>query len=313
MFNIVSRRYIFFLISALVLVPGTFFFLTGGLLPSIDFQGGALYDVAFADGSKVTESGLRDVYAKEGYEEINVVTATDNVTSTAHFQIRSKDVPPAKKEALATAMKARFGPFTELRFESVGPSVSSLVTRNAAIAVIMASIGILLYLTLVFRTVPHPVRYGVCAIIAMLHDVGVVLGVAAIMGRFFHWEVDSLFLTALLTVIGFSVHDTIVVFDRIRENSGRMRGQAYEHIVNHSIVQTLDRSLNTQLTAIFTLVAIISYSEGQLQRFAFWLLIGILSGTYSSIFNAAPLLVVWENREWNRWFKRGGAAAPAQV
>jgi preprotein translocase subunit SecF len=211
---------------------------------------------------------------------------------------------PDQQTAIRAGLEERFGAFEVLNFESRGPSVGAEVARNAALAVAMAAAAILVYLTVMFRSVPHPFRYGACAIIAMLHDVGVVVGLASIMGWLFGWEVDALFLTALLTVIGFSVHDSIVVFDRIRENVSRLRGQSFERVVNHSIVQTLDRSINTQLTAVFTLTAIWLYSQGHLQRFVFWLLVGIVSGTYSSIFNAAPLLVVWENREWRRWFGR---------
>jgi preprotein translocase subunit SecF len=303
-FEIVQRRYWYFLISTIILIPGLFAIARFGLPRSIDFAGGAIYEVAFDDPERVTEEGLREVYRDRGIDEPQVVEAEDPDTGLRH-QIRSKEIDPEKKQAIAEALRERFGGFTELRFESVGPSVSALVTRNATIAVAMAALGIMLYMTLAFHSVPHPIRYGTCAIIAMLHDVGVVVGVAAIMGRLYGWEIDALFLTALLTVIGFSVHDSIVVFDRIRENVGRMRGQAFERVVNHSIIQTLDRSINTQLTAIFTLVAIYVYSQGQLKRFIFWLIIGIVSGTYSSIFNAAPLLVVWENREWRNWFGRG--------
>lgn len=205
------------------------------------------------------------------------------------------------------------GKFEEVQFTDVGPSVGAEVTRNAMFAVALAAIGILVYLTFVFRNVPHPIRYGVCAIIAMLHDVLVVVGLASIMGVLYKWEVDALFLTALLTVIGFSVHDTIVVFDRIRENVGRMRGLPFDRVVNHSIIQTLDRSINTQMTAVLTLFAILVFSQGQLRTFVFWLIIGIVSGTYSSIFNAAQLLVVWENREWRHWFGRGRAEASASA
>jgi preprotein translocase subunit SecF len=240
------------------------------------------------------------------------VVVAEGEDGAEHYQIRSDALDQNQKVAVSGELEERFGPFVELRFETVGPTVGALVTRNATIAVIMASVGILLYLTIAFHAVPNPIRYGTCAIIAMLHDVFIVVGLASIMGVAFGWEVDALFLTALLTIIGFSVHDSIVVFDRIRENVGRMRGTAYERIVNHSIIQTLDRSINTQLTALFTLVAVYVYSQGQLERFVFWLIVGIISGTYSSIFNAAPLLVVWENREWRNWFGRGrGEASPA--
>lgn len=311
MFNIVQRRYFYFLLSALVLIPGFVGLVIWGLPLSIDFRGGALYDVEFASDSTVNEAGLREVYAAQEFRDVNIVRATEGVSDTKHFQIRSEDIDPVKKQALAAAMTDRFGQFTERRFESVGPSVGRQVSEKAGIAVLLASVGILLYLTMVFRNVPHSIRFGVCAIIAMLHDVAIVVGLAALLGHFLKFEVDALFLTALLTVIGFSVHDSIVVFDRIRENSTRLRGLPFETVVNHSIIQTLDRSINTQLTALFTLIAIFVFSSGQLRTFVFWLVVGILSGTYSSIFNAAPLLVVWHNREWERWFRRGESAPAA--
>ena len=168
----------------------------------------------------------------------------------------------------------------------------------------MAALGILLYITYAFRGVSHAFRYGIAAIIAMLHDVAVVIGVQAILSHFLKWEVDSLFLTALLTVIGFSVHDTIVVFDRIRENMNIYRKQLYETVVNHSIVQTLVRSINTQLTVMLTLLALALFGGITIRHFVVTLLIGVFSGTYSSIFNASQILVVWENREWRTWFRR---------
>jgi len=307
MLRIVEHRYWFFLLSALVLVPGIIALILWGLPLSIDFTGGTVYEVAFDDPAKVSETGLHEVFAANGFTDIQVVEARETGTEKRIFQMRSATVDPVQKAALAAAMQERFGTFEERLFDSVGSSVGSEVSRKAGIAVALAALGIAIYLTVMFRNVPHPVRYGVCAITAMVHDIFVVLGLAAILGHFLHWEVDALFLTALLTVISFSVHDTIVVFDRIRENVGRLRGLRFDTVVNHSIIQTLDRSINTQLTALFTLVAIFIYSGGQLQRFVFWLLIGIISGTYSSIFNAAPLLVVWENREWRNWFRRGGS------
>jgi len=175
----------------------------------------------------------------------------------------------------------------------------------------LAALGILLYITFAFRRVPQPFRFGTCAVVAMLHDVLVVLGTAAIFGILFNWEVDSLYLTALMTVIGFSVHDTIVVFDRIRENLSRMRGTKFEDVVNHSILQTLDRSINTQLTVLFTLAALLLFGGLTIQHFVATLFIGILSGSYSSIFNAAPLLVVWENNEIGKFFGRLFGRKPA--
>jgi preprotein translocase subunit SecF len=175
--------------------------------------------------------------------------------------------------------------------------------------VALAVLGILSYITYAFRGVPHAFRFGVAAILAMLHDVLVVVSVQVLLSHFLGWEIDSLFLTALLTVIGFSVHDTIVVFDRVRENQRVNRRLPFETLVNHSIVQTLARSINTQLTVMLTLLALLLFGGVTMQHFVTILLVGVLSGTYSSIFNAAPILVVWENREWRRWFRRSRAAA----
>lgn len=304
MYRIVDRRYLFFLLSALILVPGVISLVRYGVPLAIDFTGGALWEIAFDDASRASESLVREVYAANGLDEVQVLEAETVEGSALTYQIRSASFDVERKAAIQAGLTEKAGAFTELRFDSVGPSVGREVTKNATIAVAMAAIGILLYLTWQFRSVPHSVRYGVCAIVAMVHDVLIILGLASIAGHYLKWEVDALFLTALLTVIGFSVHDTIVVFDRIRENVGRLRGVRFDRVVNHSIIQTLDRSINTQLTALLALFAVYVFSAGQLERFVFWLILGLVSGTYSSIFNASPLLVVWENREWRDWFGR---------
>jgi preprotein translocase subunit SecF len=219
--------------------------------------------------------------------------------------IRSREISEEMKTKIVNEMKTRFGQTVTIeRFDTVGPTISKEVTSRAAEAVGIASLGILIYITFAFRGLQNAFRYGIAAIMAMLHDVAVVIGMAAILGHFLHWEVDSLFLTALLTVIGFSVHDTIVVFDRIRENASYYRRQPFTTIVNHSIVQTLDRSINTQLTVMLTLLALALFGGVTIHTFVVTLLIGVFSGTYSSIFNAAPILVVWQNREWRNWFHR---------
>ena len=180
----------------------------------------------------------------------------------------------------------------------VSPSVASDTIRNSIFAVLAASILILLYISFAFRKVSKPWRYGACAIIALLHDVLVVVGIFSILGWALHIQIDSLFITALLTVVGFSVHDTIVVFDRIRENMQRRTSESFDEVVNASLVQTLARSLNTSLTVIFTLSALTLFGgTGSVHNFTLALLIGIVSGTYSSIFNASMLLVMWEKGE----------------
>lgn len=299
MIDFVGRRYWYFGLSLLVILPGIVALALWGLPLAIDFTGGSLLEVAFA-GQPPAPAQVLELYAELGLEGARVQTAGES-----ELVIRSREVDNDRKLEILQALEARFGgPLREVRFELVGASVGAEVARRAAGAVALASAGILLYITYAFRGVSHAFRYGAAAILAVLHDVAVVVGAGALLGRALGWEVDALFLTALLTVIGFSVHDTIVVFDRIRENRALYRRLDFATLVNHSIVQTLDRSLNTQLTVLFTLLALLLFGGVTTRHFITILLIGVLSGTYSSIFNAAQILVVWENREWQRWFRR---------
>ncbi|MEI8306640.1 MAG: protein translocase subunit SecF [Chloroflexales bacterium] len=321
---LVRRRYWWFSISLLIILPGLYFLLlhplitTGsfaiGLRPSIDFSGGSMWELRFSGKgtADVTTSAVSDVFAKNGFEGAQVQISKDiqgaptGVVLVRTVALNPND-PNSQINAVLNGLKATFGDVTREQFETVGPTVSQESTRSAVIAVLGASLFILLYLTWAFRQAPHPLRYGVCALVAMLHDVLLVLGVAAILGTFFGLEVDALFLTALLTILSFSVHDTIVVFDRIRENLiNRRSGEIFDNIVNHSVVQTLPRSINTQMTTLFTLTALLLFGGQSIRNFIAILLIGLISGTYSSIFNAAQLLVVWEHREWQNWFRRGG-------
>ena len=300
MINIVKRRYLYFAISLLVIVPGLIALSIWGLPLAIDFTGGSLLYIRFDSGSLPPSQDIIDIYNSFGFPDTLVQTS-----GTSSLFIRSKDMDEAMRSNIVQAMEQRFNTSIVVEsFETVGPSIGKEVALRAAGAVGLAALGIMLYITYAFRGVTHAFRYGVSAIIAMLHDVLVVIGVEAIIGHFLGWEVDSMFLTALLTVIGFSVHDTIVVFDRIRENSNIYRRIPYETVVNHSIVQTLARSINTQLTVLFTLLALAIFGGVTIRHFVITLLIGVLSGTYSSIFNAAPILVVWEKREWQTWFGR---------
>ena len=207
-------------------------------------------------------------------------------------------------------MNDKFGKTTIQRFDSVGPSIGEQVTSRAAMAVGVASLLVVIFIAWSFRGVKNAFRYGISAIMAMLHDVAVIFSITALGGLLFGWEIDSLFLTALLTVIGFSMQDSIVVFDRIRENSSSLRRLDYEVLVNHSIVQTLQRSINTQLMTVeFLLLALALFGGITLRQFSTVLLVGLMSGTYSSIFIAAPVLVVWEKKEWRNWFGRNKVAA----
>ncbi len=309
--NIIKNRYLYFLISLLVIVPGIVFMALhwtstkeGPLALGIDFKGGSLLEVQFA-GTRPSISDVQAVYNQFSTAAQPLNDPVIQPLGTDSYSIRSKQMDDATKGKLVAEMTSKFGSkVTVLNFTSVSASVGTEVTNAAGFAILMAALAILLYIWYAFREVEHPIRYGTAAIIAMLHDVFVVLGVEAMLGYFLHWEADALFLTAVLTVIGFSVHDTIVVFDRIRENANIYRRVEYEKMVNHSIVQTLDRSINTQLTVMFTLFALALFGGDTIRHFVIILLAGIFSGTYSSIFNASPILVVWENKEWKTWFKR---------
>ena len=233
----------------------------------------------------------------------SVAPSPTPVTTSSGFPVPSV----GKLGELATALQAKFGPIDGIRQETtVGPIISSELIQQAFLLVIFGALGILTWVSVRF----HDVKFGASAIVALIHDVIVVVGTFAVLGTFFNVQIDSLFVTAMLTVIGFSVHDTIVVFDRIRENRARHAGEPFAAIVNHSILQTLGRSLNTSMTVIVTLLALLFFGASTIQDFVLALLLGILTGTYSSIFNASPILVVWHEWEDRR---RGEAIALARA
>jgi preprotein translocase subunit SecF len=305
MIDILSKRYLYFAISMLVILPGIIILATGGLPLSIDFTGGSLLEVQFEEGKTPQPGEIVTLYGNAGINDAQVRT-TENGT----LEIRSSFLDNETRDSVLEAMQTETGSeVTVIRFDSVGPSIGRQVASRAALAVGVAALAVVIYITAAFRKVPNAFRYGVCAIIAMVHDVAVVFSVAGIGALLFDWQMDALFLTALLTVIGFSVQDKVVVFDRIRENSGILRRLDYETLVNHSIVQTLQRSINTQLMTVeFLLLALALFGGITLQEFAVILLVGLFSGTYSSIFIAAPILVLWEKREWQTWFGRKATA-----
>ncbi len=289
--NIIGHRKIWYGISLALIVPGLISLLLFGLRLGIDFKGGSVLTVqGKADAAQVASDarsfGLKDV--------------TIAASGTDQTDIRYRDEESgAKAEQNHQAFQAKLAEqhLEEVSFDTVGGSVSRDITRNAVLSIILASLAIVLYIAYAFRNMPPPVSpwaFGLAAIGALLHDALFVIGLFSILGKVFGVEVDALFVTAVLTVIGFSVHDTIVVFDRIRENLRRQRG-TFEEIVNASILETLARSLNTSLTVLLTLLALFLFGGSSIRLFVLALLVGIVSGTYSSIFNASPLLVSWHN------------------
>ena len=297
--NILGKRYYFFGLSVLIILIGLGILVFRGIPLSIDFTGGSLLEVKFT-GQTPEPTQIYTIYDNAGIEDVQVQTS-----ETGSYIIRSQFLENDIRDAVLADLTSNIGEVSVIRFDSVGPSIGEQVTSRGTLAVVVSSLLVVLFIAWSFRGITHAFRYGICAILAMIHDVAIIFSVTAIGSVLWGWEIDSLFLTALLTVIGFSMQDTIVVFDRIRENSSIYRRLDFETLVNHSIVQTLQRSINTQLMTVeFLLLALAMFGGITLREFASILLIGLMSGTYSSIFIAAPILVLWENREWKNWFRK---------
>lgn len=296
MIDLVSKRNRWYLLSAVFLVPGILSLIFNGLVLGIDFSGGTSWELDFEEDD-VNTNQVSEILSENGFQHNIVQQAEDGSILIRMAELREGS--PAK-DAITEAFRSEFGPFEELSLTSVGPSAGREIQDRALFAVGLAAIGVLLYIAWAFRNTNNPFLYGSCAIVAMLHDAVFVLGVFSILGWLADVEVDALFVTALLTIIGFSVHDSIVVFDRIRENLANKIAPTFEEIVNYSIVQTLVRSINTSLTVVLTLAALWLFGGESTRWFVFALLIGVIAGTYSSIFNAAQLLVSWENGEIQR-------------
>jgi preprotein translocase SecF subunit len=302
MFNLVEKRRWYFLISGLMILIGVVAMVysvatleTHTPFPlSVDFRSGTRFVLRFE--APISEGEIRDVFAGYGVTNPSVTRLGEPADNT--WQIRTEFLSSSDAQDVKAALAAA-APINESQTEidSVSPTVGAEVTRAAALAVVVAALAILLFIVVAFRQVPNAFRYGACAIAAMVHDILVAMGFMSIAGLLLGWEADALFLTAMLTVIGFSVQDTIVVFDRIRENIPRRKNEDFETVVNRSVLETLHRSLATQLNAIFVMVALLFFGGASIQQFIAVLLVGMVSGTYSSIFNAVPLLVAWEKGE----------------
>ncbi len=288
----------------LVIFPGiVFLIIAPGLKPGIDFTGGSAVTLAFQD--EVTQGPLRDELAELGYADATVQQLEENT-----YFIRTKELSDDAKATLTSGLETALSPSgsDELSFYLVSPVVASETVVNAFYAVLAAAVGIFFYVWWAFRNVPSPFRYGLAAIAALIHDAVIVIGIFAILGVVADIEVGTMFLIAILTVIGYSVNDTIVVFDRIRENVLTYPNRELAEVVNLSISETIGRSLNTSLTLLFTLMAMILFGGQTIREFLLVLLVGVIAGTYSSIGLASQLLVTWEYGDLRRILRRGKSA-----
>jgi preprotein translocase subunit SecF len=304
--NILKYSKIYLLMSLLVLIPGMVFLGVFGLNLAVDFRGGSVMEYEFeeriTDSDEVSE-GLQEVFA-EAEVEVRSISFEGNNKAI----VRTRPVDVHENEFVKSVLLEAYPEANQVSFITIGPSIGAETTKRAFFALSLATVGILLYIAYSFRNVPPPYssfRFGAAAIVAMLHDVLIVLGVFAVLGYLMGVEIDALFITATLTIIGFSVHDSIVVFDRIRENLKRLPNSwNFRQIVNYSLNETLNRSLATSLTVLMTLFALYLLGGGTIKYFTLALLIGIISGTYSSIFTASPVLVLWEEHAQRRRKKK---------
>jgi preprotein translocase subunit SecF len=292
MVRFVERKWLYFAVSGLLILPGLFFLLIGGLRPGIEFRGGTLIDVRFDSAPTVGE--VREVMSGLGREESQIIVAEGG-----RVEIRTFEMTPAQQVATEAALREKYGArVIDVNPQVVSPSFSGELIQNAIRSVALASLLIVLLIAYAFRDFGWAAfRYGIAAIVALLHDAILVLGLFAMLGYFFGVEIDSLFVTAVLTIIGFSVHDTIVVFDRIRENLRLNPGEALNPVINFSIMQTMTRSIVTGITVVFMLLALYLFGGFSMRNFALALLIGVISGTYSSIFNASQIVSLWQEIE----------------
>ncbi len=306
--DLVGKRYWFYLFSALIIVPGLISLGLFGLRTGVEFSSGTTMTLDFEQ--EVAQADLRQALTDLRHSEAVIQRVGDDYfIRTARLDREQKDaegnvVTPGEMDTIKNALEERFGSLRVMDFFDVSPVVAGESTRNAAIAVVAASAGIVLYMAWAFRKLGRPYRYGLCAIIALLHDALVVLGIFSLLGRFFNIEVDSMFILAILTIIGYSVNNTVVVFDRIRENRLRYPNNDFATTVNNSLVETLARCLNTSLTTLFPLTALLLFGGLTLRNFVLALFIGIISGTYSAVFNASQILVSWEYGDFGKLWRK---------
>ena len=317
MFNLVEKRRWYFIFSSAIIIPGLLIMLyslvtTGALFRlSIDFVGGSIYDLTFIEVG-ATEDNIRQIFTELGDD--NVVIQRLGAASANRWSVRGSFQDNETIEQILARLN-ELAPLDRdsFRLETVSATVGQEVTRAALLAVVLAGIVITGFIVIAFRQVPNAFRYGVSAIVAMIHDVLIVLGAMSLLGLLLGWEVDALFLTAVLTVVGFSVQDSIVVFDRIRENIPLHLGEPYETIVNRSLWETMHRTLATQLNAFFIMIAILLFGGETIFQFIFVLFVGLLTGSSSSLFIAVPLLVSWEKGEIPFINQEVGQVAPSKA
>jgi len=289
--DFIKYKYFYFLISVLLIIPSIISLALWGLKPAIDFTGGSVLEIKIKERRGKTP-GLGDLAGiekkVEGVGEIIVQEIKEDT-----YLLKMKEINKDKKEEILEKLKEKFGEIEEIRFETVGPIIGQELIKKTVLAVILASAFIVVYVSFRFKDK----KYGFCAILAMLHDTIILLGTFSLLGHFLDVEVDTLFVTAVLTILSFSVHDTVVVYDKIRESLRRYPRAEFRDLASKAIAETLTRSINNSMTIIFMLLCLYLLGGETIRWFTFALLVGTIAGTYSSTFTAVPLLVVWQEKE----------------
>jgi len=292
--NIVNKRKLFFVIAAIIVIVCAVALGIEGLKSGVEFSSGSILNIDFE--SPVNQDALRQEVEVLGYKNATIQSAGTAGTEYI-IRINATNLDEATRKDFTDSLTSALGPFQTRTFDNVSPIIAAETTRNAIIAVVVAVIAMLLYIAFAFRKMPNPFKYGVCAIVGLVIDLVVALGVFAILGAFRGWQIDLMFVAGILAVLGYSVNNTVIVFDRMRENTERGISSDIEVVANKSIVETLGRSFNTSLTTLFTLLVLALFVGATIQNFVVVLIIGTISGSLSSTFVSPELLVTWEKKQ----------------
>jgi preprotein translocase subunit SecF len=299
--NIVNRRIWYFILAGVMAVVCIVSLATIGLKSGVEFSSGSILNISFE--KPVDQTAVSEEMNVLGYKGAVIQTA-GNAGTDFIIRINATNLNDATKNQLTGAMASKLGSFKVNEFDNISPQIASETTRNAGIAVVVAVIAMLLYIAFAFRKMPNPFKYGVCAVVGLAFDLLIALGVFSILGSIRGWQIDLMFVTGILAILGYSINNTVIVFDRIRENTGRGISPDIERVANVSIVQTLGRSFNTSLTTLFTLFVLALFVGASIQNFVIVLIIGTISGVFTSTFVSPELLVAWQKKEWGSFSRK---------
>ncbi len=300
MLNIIGNRFKLLLAGIVALLVSVILLVIFGLKPGLEFTSGTMFTLRFEDQTELSVAEVRSAMNDLGY-----ANAVVQSTSRGDFQIRISLAENDEVSQIENSLAEKYGKVTREGITKVEPTISHQTVRATVIAIIAASIGMLLYITFAFRRMPNPFQYGACAIITLIWDLTMVIGTFALIAGIADWEINLMFITGLLSVIGYSVNDKIVMFDRIRENKRRSVSTNFSTLANVSVVESINRSLLTSVSTMLAVLALMFFVGSSIKTFLMVLLLGIIYGTYSSIFFCVPFLTVWENREWGKIFSFG--------